>query len=164
MLLKNTDVTRGLANGARGVVIGFEPPEEGEGFQGWGALPKVAFKVATNSNENTSHGVGAGGNRGGSGKSSSDYRTVTAIIEPAEWSLELGRARVASRMQVSKIEDSKPCFKIEFIVVSITSFSVHFSECMALTNVDLSPPYACHHNNRCPCGVRGRFPFTSLKG
>jgi hypothetical protein len=89
MLLKNSDVGRGLANGARGVVVGFERAAEGEGFEGWGPLPKVAFKVASGSLD---AGAGSGGG---------SYRIVTSVVEPAEWTLELGRARVASRMQVT---------------------------------------------------------------
>jgi len=125
MLLKNTDVTRGLANGARGVVIGFEEPEAGEGFEGWGALPKVAFKVANSSNNNGG-GVGGSSSSIGSWKSGG-YRTVTAIIEPAEWSLELGRARVASRMQVSQTKGLSICLCRIGKLVEINQ--QHFSHC-----------------------------------
>jgi ATP-dependent DNA helicase PIF1 len=73
MLLKNIDVSRSLVNGARGVVVGFEPSEDAPQ---WGALPKVAFAIG-----------------GG-------HRHLTAVVGPEEWSLDLGKSRVAARMQV----------------------------------------------------------------
>ena len=76
MLLKNIDVAKGLVNGARGVVIGFEP---NEAFPGWGPLPKVRFMTKI-----------CGGND----------RSSVATPEPAEWSVELGGAPVAQRLQV----------------------------------------------------------------
>ena len=73
ILLKNIDIGRSLVNGARGVVIGFEYSEESPG---WGQLPKVAFTT-------------------GSG------RRHTTVVDPQEWSLDMGKTRLASRLQVN---------------------------------------------------------------
>ena len=81
MLLKNLDVNKGLVNGARGVVIGFEPSE---GYPDWGPLPKVRFMAKSN---------GDGGGDGGG-------KPVVSTTEPGEWSVELGGATVAMRLQI----------------------------------------------------------------
>ena len=90
MLLKNLDVSRGLVNGSRGVIIGFKNPnyERNDKYfpdeviwdvDDWSPLPEVHFTV-----------VGNNGQR----------RVVKTLIEPREWSITMGNTKVASRLQV----------------------------------------------------------------
>jgi hypothetical protein len=84
MLLKNLNTSRGLVNGARGVVVAFEPPEKHMDSM-FDLLPVVEFLVK---------GSAVSGNEEGGGMKE------RLVLQEESWDMKNGDNIVASRLQI----------------------------------------------------------------
>eukprot|EP00579_Thalassiosira_antarctica_P012030 CAMPEP_0201922578 /NCGR_PEP_ID=MMETSP0903-20130614/10574_1 /ASSEMBLY_ACC=CAM_ASM_000552 /TAXON_ID=420261 /ORGANISM="Thalassiosira antarctica, Strain CCMP982" /LENGTH=778 /DNA_ID=CAMNT_0048459739 /DNA_START=65 /DNA_END=2401 /DNA_ORIENTATION=+ len=91
MLLKNIDLEKGLANGSRGVVVGFQRPKSGSdvptGFKKMD-LPVVKFDSVK----------AVGNDKEGDDDSMDEGNEFT--IHPEEWANKMGDQTVSSRLQI----------------------------------------------------------------
>lgn len=117
MLLKNLDLERGLANGSRGVVVGFQRPtsdscqNDPAGFKNMD-LPVVKFDaVRAVGNKNLDDG-------------STDSKDDEFIVHPEEWTNKMGDQTVSSRAQIP--------------LRSAWSISVHKSQGMTIPNLTVN--------------------------
>jgi ATP-dependent DNA helicase PIF1 len=107
MLIKNLDAEKGLVNGARGFVSRFV-----------GGLPEVIFSVSAHAKSKKP----AAGAAGAAAEPFND--DVSMILQPQEWTLELGSRVVATRQQIP--------LKLAY------ALSIHKSQGMTIDLLDVS--------------------------
>ena len=107
MLIKNLDAEKGLVNGARGFVSRFV-----------NGVPEVTFSVSAHAKSKNTTGDAAGA----STDAVSD--DISMVLQPQEWTLELGSRVVATRQQIP--------LKLAY------ALSIHKSQGMTIDLLDVS--------------------------